>query len=72
MTLLEERGLPYAVAINEFDGAPMFPEEELREALDLLPTTPLVTCDARDPVSSTQALIALVEYLIETKKRESA
>jgi uncharacterized protein len=70
MTLLEERGLPYAVAINEFDGAPTFPEEELREALDLLPTTPLVTCDARDPASSTQALIALVEYLIECKKRE--
>src|SRR3569833_3799267 len=70
MTLLEERGLPYAVAINEFDGAPTFPEEELREALDLLPTTPLVSCDARDPASSTQALIALVEYLIECKKRE--
>jgi signal recognition particle receptor subunit beta len=72
MTLLEERGLPYAVAINEFDGAPVFPENELREALDLLPTTPLVRCDARDPVSSTRALIALVEYLIESKKREQA
>jgi uncharacterized protein len=72
MTLLEERGLPYAVAINQFDGAPVFPEEELREALDLLPTTPLVTCDARDPISSTRALIALVEYLIESKKREQA
>ena len=54
MTLLEERGLPYAVAINQFDDAPVFPEGELREALDLLPTTPLVTCDARDPVSSTR------------------
>jgi hypothetical protein len=31
-----------------------------------------VSCDARDPVSSTRALIALVEYLVETKKRESA
>jgi signal recognition particle receptor subunit beta len=72
MTLLEERGLPYAVAINEFDGAPVFPEDELREALDLLPATPLVRCDARDPVSSTRALIALVEYLIECKKREQA
>jgi signal recognition particle receptor subunit beta len=72
MTLLEERGLPYAVAINQFDGAPVFPEDELREALDLLPGTPLVQCDARDPISSTRALIALVEYLIESKKRESA
>jgi signal recognition particle receptor subunit beta len=71
MTLLEERGLPYAVAINQFDDAPVFPEEELREALDLLPTTPLVTCDARDPASSARALIALVEYLI-SKDQEPA
>jgi signal recognition particle receptor subunit beta len=71
MTLLEERGLPYAVAINQFDDAPVFPEEELREALDLLPTTPLVTCDARDPGSSARALIALVEYLI-SKQQEPA
>ena len=60
---LEELGLRYAVAINHFDGAPTFPEEELREALDLLPSTPLVTCDARDRGSATQALITLAEYL---------
>jgi uncharacterized protein len=70
MTLLEERGLPYAVAINRFDDAPDFPEEELREALDLLPSTPLISCDARDRGSSTEALIALVEHLI--KSREDA
>jgi signal recognition particle receptor subunit beta len=68
MTLLEERDLPYAVAINRFDDAPDFPEAELREALDLLPDTPLITCDARDPDSSAQALIALVEYLIRRRK----
>jgi uncharacterized protein len=72
MTLLEERGLPYAVAINQFDGAPAFPEEEVRDALDLLPDTPLVTCDARDRDSSARALIALVEYLVESKQRERA
>jgi len=68
MALLEERGLPYAVAINRFDDAPAFPEEELREALDLLPATPLVYCDARDRTSSTRALIALVEHLIDRKE----
>ncbi|MGH3373787.1 MAG: GTP-binding protein [Actinoallomurus sp.] len=67
MALLEERGLPYAVAVNQFDDAPAFPEEELREALDLLPATPLVTCDARDRASSTRAVIALVEHLIDRK-----
>jgi uncharacterized protein len=68
MGFLEEQNLRYAVAINQFDGAPTFPEEELREALDLLPSTPLVTCDARDPASSTRALISLVEYLIDVEK----
>jgi signal recognition particle receptor subunit beta len=71
MTLLEERGLPYAVAINQFDDAPKFPEEELREALDLLPSTPLVACDARDRASSTRALITLVEYLIDTHQERA-
>ncbi|KRV48952.1 ATP-binding protein [Wenjunlia vitaminophila] len=64
MGLLEEHGLPYAVAVNHFDGAPVFPEAEIREALDLLPETPLVSCDARDRATSVQALIALVQYLL--------
>jgi signal recognition particle receptor subunit beta len=68
--LLEEHGLRYAVALNRFEGAPAFPEEEVREALDLLPTTPLVTCDARDRASSTGALIALVEYLLTGHDQE--
>ncbi|MGW0562739.1 GTP-binding protein [Streptomyces sp. NPDC003016] len=63
MGLLEEHGMPYAVAVNQFDDAPVFPEAEIREALDLLPETPLVLCDARDTASSTEALISLVTYL---------
>ncbi|MFJ5776153.1 GTP-binding protein [Streptomyces sp. NPDC093094] len=63
MGLLEEHGIPYAVAVNQFDGAPPFPDAEIREALDLLPETPLVTCDAREGTSSTKALISLIEYL---------
>lgn len=63
MAVLEEHALPYAVAVNHFEGGPRFAESEVREALDLLPETPLVTCDARDRVSSTHALIALVQYL---------
>ncbi|MFG2632035.1 ATP/GTP-binding protein [Streptomyces sp. NPDC048473] len=63
MGRLEEQGLPYAVAVNTFDNAPAHPESKLRDALDLLPETPLVSCDARDPKTSTQALITLVEYL---------
>ncbi|WP_086784245.1 GTP-binding protein [Streptomyces caniscabiei] len=64
MGVLEELDLPYAVAVNDFEGAPVHDLAEVREALDLLDETPLVRCDARDPDSSTRALIALVEYLL--------
>jgi uncharacterized protein len=71
MAILEEHDLPYAVAVNHFEGAPRFAETEVREALDLLPETPLVTCDARDRTSSTHALIALVQYLQNRQARPS-
>ncbi|TDC49368.1 ATP/GTP-binding protein [Actinomadura sp. KC345] len=64
MDIVERQGLPYAVAVNHFDASPRFPESEVREALDLADTTPLVTCDARDSRSSTEALIALVDHLL--------
>ncbi|MER7925815.1 MULTISPECIES: ATP/GTP-binding protein [unclassified Streptomyces] len=64
--MVEESGLPYAVAFNTFPDAPRhFTEEQLRAALDLEPTTPLVTCDARDADSSVDALLALVQHLID-------
>jgi signal recognition particle receptor subunit beta len=72
MGFLEEQGVRYAVAVNQFEDAPSFPEEEVRDALDLLPETPLIRCDARDYTSSTQALIALVEYLISSNGEERA
>ncbi|GAA2367737.1 GTP-binding protein [Streptomyces sparsogenes] len=63
--LVEQYGLPYAISVNHFDGTPIRSEDELREALDLLPETPVVTCDARDTKSSANALITLVRYLQE-------
>ncbi|MEU5272669.1 GTP-binding protein [Streptomyces hygroscopicus] len=63
--LVEHYGLPYAISVNHFDGTPTRPESELREALDLLPETPIVTCDARDEKSSANALMTLVRYLQE-------
>ncbi|MEU9140660.1 ATP/GTP-binding protein [Streptomyces sp. NPDC048404] len=64
MGLLEELGLPYAVALNDFDNRPAYSLDEVREALDLLPSTPLLRCDARDRVSATETLIALVTHLL--------
>jgi signal recognition particle receptor subunit beta len=66
LALVEESGLPYAVAFNTFPDAPRHhTEQQLRTALDLAPGTPLMTCDARDADSSLDALLALVQHLID-------
>ena len=68
--LVEETGLPYAVALNTFPDARAYSQEQLRRSLDLEPGTPMVTCDARDTNSSVDALLSLVEHLIHRKDAE--
>lgn len=63
LAVLEERGVPYAVAVNEFEGANRFPEMEIRDALDLTEDTPLIPIDARDRGRCLRSLITLVEFL---------
>jgi len=59
---LEHHGTPFIVACNDF-GGPRHSPAAVREALDLDPQVPLVSCDARSRESSKQVLIALVEHL---------
>lgn len=63
LSLVEKSGLPHIVALNSFPGSPHYPEAELREAFDLDPGTPLITCDARDRGSAKAALVTLVKHL---------
>ncbi|MBO0852238.1 MAG: ATP/GTP-binding protein [Nocardia sp.] len=63
LSILEERGVPYSVAINEFDGAQRYPINEIRQALDLEASTPLTSLDARDRGTCLRSLITLVEFL---------
>ncbi|MFD7710346.1 ATP/GTP-binding protein [Streptomyces sp. NPDC059785] len=72
MDLVEEHGLDYAIAVNRFDGTPERTEAAVREALDLLPDTPVAVVDARDERSSTDALITLVRYLQQRAALEHA
>lgn len=58
----ERRAIPFVVAVNCFDGHHRYPAEEVTRALDLDPGTPVVLCDARDPRSAKEALVALVEH----------
>src|SRR5262249_32452208 len=61
LCVLEERGVQSSVAVNEFEGADRFPLDEIRDALDLAPGTPLTALDARDRRTCVQSLITLVE-----------
>jgi uncharacterized protein len=58
----EDRGLPYVVGINCFDGKLMHRPDDVREAMSIDPSIPMVSCDARDRESVKQTLIALVEH----------
>ncbi|GAA3480310.1 GTP-binding protein [Streptomyces yanii] len=64
MDMVEEQGLPYAVAVNRFPDAPVHTDEVLRKHLDLHPDTPLLQCDARERRGSIDALIALAEHVL--------
>jgi signal recognition particle receptor subunit beta len=58
----EDRGLPYIVAINAFDGTVRHGEEEVREAMALEAELPVVVCDARERESTKNSLITLVQH----------
>ncbi|MDX3078485.1 GTP-binding protein [Streptomyces sp. NPDC088354] len=58
----ERRGIPFAVAVNCFDGAEQHEAATVRDALDLDPEVPLVMCDARDRASAKKVLITVVEH----------
>ena len=62
----ESRGMPFLVAVNEFDGARRFTTAEVREALQIAPDVRIVTCDARDGDSATGVLIAASEHALST------
>ncbi|MEV0806143.1 ATP/GTP-binding protein [Micromonospora sp. NPDC050200] len=59
----EQRGIPFVVGVNCFDGSRRFGIESVRQALDIDPDVPMVLCDARDRQSAKLLLISLVEHV---------
>ena len=60
---LEERGVPFVVAVNSFPESPDHPVVDLRSALDLPEEVPIVECDARKRDSARDVLLTLMRYL---------
>ena len=60
----ERREIPFIVALNVFDGARRYSIDDIRVALDLDSSMPIVLCDARSRESAKEVLIALVEHVL--------
>jgi signal recognition particle receptor subunit beta len=66
LDFFESRDIPFIVAVNCFDGADIYDEDEVRQALDISAHVPIQHCDARDRGSSKQVLVRLLEHLMAT------
>ena len=61
----EDRGLPYVIGLNCFDGKQTHGIDEVRDALAVDEAIPIVPCDARDRESVKQTLITMTEYSLQ-------
>ncbi|GIH04088.1 ATP-binding protein [Rhizocola hellebori] len=60
----EQRGTPFLVAVNCFEGARRYDCDEIKQALNLDPAIPVCQFDARSRASVKSVLIGLVQHLM--------
>jgi signal recognition particle receptor subunit beta len=65
----EAKGIPFIVAVNEFEGTQRYPLSEIREALALPNEVPIMAVDARDRESAKSALVRVTEFALEQLTR---
>jgi signal recognition particle receptor subunit beta len=68
----ERRKIPFMVAVNCFDDAPVYESHEVREALGIDEEIPIAMCDVRKRDSSKRVLVTLLEYLINLAMHATA
>jgi uncharacterized protein len=59
---VEQRGIPFVVALNAFNGVQQHEVNDVRDALQLGSEVPFVVTDARDRESVKNVLVTLVEH----------
>ncbi|TDB91855.1 ATP/GTP-binding protein [Actinomadura sp. 7K534] len=65
VSYFEQTGIPFVVAINEFNDAPYrYSPAEVRAALEVPDRVPVVRCDARVPSSVITVLLTLVDHAL--------
>ncbi|MFC7017552.1 GTP-binding protein [Streptomyces viridiviolaceus] len=60
---MERQKVPFVIALNVFPDSQDYPVEEIRDALDISPHTPVVSFDARDRAAGRDVLVALIRHL---------
>lgn len=60
----ESRGLPFVIAVNDFDGHQAHGVDEIRAALALEAEVPIVRVDARSREAAKAGLVALVRHAL--------
>src|SRR6201996_7630663 len=60
----ERRAIPFVIAPNVFEGPRRYSVEDVRVALDLDPSQPIMLCDARSRESAKEVLITLIEHVL--------
>ncbi|KRF01577.1 MULTISPECIES: GTP-binding protein [Nocardioides] len=61
----EHKGLPFIVAVNQFEGVQQYSLDEIANALALPPEVPIIAIDARDRESAKSALLRVTEYALQ-------
>jgi signal recognition particle receptor subunit beta len=67
----EQKGLPYAIALNAFNGSLAHSPDAVRKALAVDASVPVLSVDARDRASTKEALIELVRHAIARKRQNT-
>lgn len=68
----EAKQIPFVVGVNNFDDAPRYAVDEVRDALGVGGHVPLVECDARAKESVKLSLITLLESLVAQARAREA
>jgi signal recognition particle receptor subunit beta len=61
----EAKGIPFIIAVNQFEGTHAYSLDEVAGALALSSAVPIIGIDARDRESSKRALVRITEYALE-------
>jgi signal recognition particle receptor subunit beta len=68
----EARKVPFVIAVNPFDGLRSHQIEQVREAVQVDESVPMLYCDARERQDAKQGLIALVELALRRERAKVA